>query len=821
RVTHEEYFRRFGSDFGSTITHAFMDEAGMCPRAGWLPWDMRFSETFEQRRGYPLLPHLPALFFDVPGCEAVRFDYWSLAAELFREGFAIPMHEWCTRHHIAYTGHYVFETTLKEATRMLGATMPLYEYQGLPGIDILGNDFYSHRFEQEAYGYYVVNIKQAASVSHQLGKGGLMSESYGVGGHAMGPDAMQTATNFQMALGVTFINQHAAFYSLRGDRKLDCPPVIGWQEPYWPFARKHLDTTSRTGWLLSQGQHVCEVLLLHPASSMQATYRHFRVRNEYKAENYFLDADLPFELVDKHFTLLSVALLDAQIDFDYGDEEILARYASASDGCLRVGQESYRLIVVPPSINIRASTLALLETFARPGGIILTVGSLPNLVDGRPSRQASDFFRSRAHQISVGVDLFQYASVVEALTRLGARTATLKTLAGDDVPSLKVQRRAWNGREILYLANVSRESVEAQLIWNVNVTGTIEEWGLDTGNCVPLAPCRGGEPFQMPLQWAPRQARALVAVPGKAHLRHPRSQKTQRRIHLVWTAQRNQANILLLDECHVVENGLPGSLVSIYGAQKILQEKLTLQQVPATVTTRYAFTVSNSFPIATPIELAFEYDKAPAVFLNGKPVVVCPVGSMLDPAIRRIRVPSLRPGENVIDIQAVHESHTHLQSPWLLGSFRVRSDGHVHFRLEPDANDVGLGSWPELGLPFYAGSVTYRADLEFPGAGDGGRVLLEAPGLVGSAEIRVNGVVVDHILWPPYECDLAGHVMPGKNAIEIEVANTLRNLLGPHFDPEEALHTGYSGRHYMGSAGQPKHFLPYGILTAPSIVLIS
>ena len=83
--------------------------------------------------------------------------------------------------------------------------MPLYEYQGLPGIDILGNDFYSERFELEAYSKYVVNIKQAASVVHQLGKDGLMSESHGVGGRAMGPEAMHTVDNFQMALGVTKI----------------------------------------------------------------------------------------------------------------------------------------------------------------------------------------------------------------------------------------------------------------------------------------------------------------------------------------------------------------------------------------------------------------------------------------------------------------------------------------------------------------------------------------------------------------------------------------------------------------------------------------
>ena len=151
RSTHEEYHKRFGAHFGKTIRHSFMDEAGMFSYAGSLPWDARFDDWFREERGYSLVPHLPALFFEVPGHEAVRYDYWSLMAERFRNGFGVPMHEWCEAHDIAYTGHYVFEATLKEATRELGCTMPLYEYQGMPGIDILGNDFYSRRFEQEAY----------------------------------------------------------------------------------------------------------------------------------------------------------------------------------------------------------------------------------------------------------------------------------------------------------------------------------------------------------------------------------------------------------------------------------------------------------------------------------------------------------------------------------------------------------------------------------------------------------------------------------------------------------------------------------------------
>ena len=41
--------------------------------------------------------------------------------------------------------------------------------------------------------------------------------------------------------------------------------------------------------------------------------------------------------------------------------------------------------------------------------------------------------------------------------------------------------------------------------------------------------------------------------------------------------------------------------------------------------------------------------------------------------------------------------------------------------------------------------------------------------------MRVNGQYLASLIAPPWQVDLAGHVQPGPNCIEIEVANTLAN----------------------------------------------
>ncbi|MBI5092204.1 MAG: hypothetical protein HZB26_07115 [Candidatus Hydrogenedentes bacterium] len=817
--THAEYFRRFGGHFGETIRHIFMDEAGMNPQASWLPWDSKFAEQFHARCGYALTPKLPALFFDVPGCETVRYHYWGLVADLFRENFAIPMHEWCSKHGVAYTGHYVFEATLKEATRQLGSVMPLYEYQGLIGIDILGNDFYSHRFEREAYGYYVVTIKQAASVSRQLRDGAVMSESYGVGGHSMGPQEMQTATNFQMALGVTHIAQHAAFYSLRGDRKLDCPPVIGWQEPYWPFVRKHMDTTSRSGWLLSQGRSACDVLLLHPATSMQATYRHYRVKEEYKAENYLLDADLPFEMLDKHFTLLSVALLDAQIDHDYGDEIILERHAAVEGASLRVGAQVYAVVVLPPLVNIRSTTLTLLREFAAKQGILITVGSAPRLVDGRPCEDAAVFLNAHAKRIVDGVDFFDYQPVVCALTECGVRTLTAKSPDGTDIPALKAQRRTWGDREVFFVANVSRESVTARVAFNPGVTGNLEEWDAASGKTRTLAPCSADRPVSLDLEWAARQARIFVVVPGEALESVLDARSDIRRIRPTWRTTRNGPNILVLDRCRFVGRKESRELLSVSQVQAELRMRLEEAAEPVTLTTQFVFFAGDKAARSTGYELAIELGDDPEVLYHRQPLPLHETEWLLDPAIRRIPLPGLSHGNNVIEVRGTYRDATDFQSPWLLGDFRPHSDDDATFAVEAEKTALGIGAWPAQGLPFFAGTVTYAASFDLDRLAHGERVVLDMPGLSGSAEVRVNGRVVDHVLWPPYACDLTEAVKPGPNTVEVEVAGTLRNLLGPHFDPDEEIHTGYGGAHYVGALGQPKRFRDYGMLAAPEIII--
>ena len=104
--THERCYVGTKRYFGNTIGLCLTGKVGLAPGPGELPWDPELPTLFRETRGYPIIPRLPALFFDVPGCEAVRYDFWTLVAEMFREGFAHPLGAWCEQHRIHGSVHY-------------------------------------------------------------------------------------------------------------------------------------------------------------------------------------------------------------------------------------------------------------------------------------------------------------------------------------------------------------------------------------------------------------------------------------------------------------------------------------------------------------------------------------------------------------------------------------------------------------------------------------------------------------------------------------------------------------------------------------------
>src|SRR5438309_9342014 len=123
-----------------------------------------------------------------------------------------------------------------------------------------------------------------------------------------------------------------------------------YQYPWWPYYEGFSAYISRISEMLTGGRHVARIAMIWPIHSMFASYLPQSHTEESRA-------------TESGLNVLTDLLLRLHHDFDYIDEEVLAR-AEVVDGKLRVADEEYELVLVPPMAYLRLATLEALERFA-------------------------------------------------------------------------------------------------------------------------------------------------------------------------------------------------------------------------------------------------------------------------------------------------------------------------------------------------------------------------------------------------------------------------------------------------------------------------
>jgi hypothetical protein len=137
-----------------------------------------------------------------------------------------------------------------------------------------------------------------------------------------------------------------------------------YQYPWWGYYGDFSNYMSRLSHLLSGGRHVAKVAVLWPINAMFATYTP-------QAHNALGDR------IERDFNTLTDLLLRLHYDFDYLDEDMLATSELAGN-TLRIRDEAYELLVLPPMAHIKLSTLEQLEKFVAQGGRVLGMIFLPS-----------------------------------------------------------------------------------------------------------------------------------------------------------------------------------------------------------------------------------------------------------------------------------------------------------------------------------------------------------------------------------------------------------------------------------------------------------
>ncbi|HLE51177.1 MAG TPA: glycosyl hydrolase [Anaerolineales bacterium] len=325
-----------------------------------VPWTKDMFRRFQERNGYNLRPRLPDLFFDLsPESARVRYDFYNTLTDFYSQAFYQQIHTWCQAHNVLFTGHLLYEEGVRGMIRVEGNLFRHYQHMDVVGVDHLYPIIGTRDRPSEH-----VAMKVASSAAHQLGSPRLLCESFGGIFMDATMQRMKWIADWEYVLGVNLLNPHGFHYTLEGPRKRDWPPSMFYQYPWWRYYGEFSNYISRLSHLLSGGRHIAKVAVLWPINAMFAVYipQHRTPMGERLENDTYALTDL---------------LLRLHYDFDYLDEDLLAS-AELVGSSLRVHDEAYELLILPPITHLKLDTVERLEQYVAQGGKVLGMVFLPD-----------------------------------------------------------------------------------------------------------------------------------------------------------------------------------------------------------------------------------------------------------------------------------------------------------------------------------------------------------------------------------------------------------------------------------------------------------
>ena len=353
-LTYQRYADRLPPAIWQQVTGFFLDESH--PPS----WSWSLPAAFSRRNGYDLVAQLPALWTDVgPRTAAIRHDYWQTLTELFMASFHRPIAEWCRRHDVQLSLEVDSTRNMVQRYAHIAGNDPGHEKVG-GSLDQL---------HAETRARFRAHPRFPASLAAQVGLNRVLVESYHSIGWSLTFQDMKALADRLAAQGANLFVFHAFLYSLGGLRKWDAPPSQFLQNPYWPQFPRFTDYLGRLCYALSRGRRAAAVALVDPITSLWT-------HGSGAGGSIGAGPDAVAKRVAGDWQYLQRELEAAQRPFDSLDPLLMSE-GKVVDGMLRLGEASYRVIVLPPMASLEAAAWAKLEEFAAGGGTVIACGLLP------------------------------------------------------------------------------------------------------------------------------------------------------------------------------------------------------------------------------------------------------------------------------------------------------------------------------------------------------------------------------------------------------------------------------------------------------------
>ncbi|KGF83300.1 glycoside hydrolase [Massilia sp. JS1662] len=427
-------------------------------------WTDDFAAEFRRRRGYDIVPHLPAVFTGQgPDAPALRRDWALTQTELVNERYLTPIDDWAKKHGTQFRSQTYGEPAVSLSSNRLVA---LPEGEG-------------PQFREFSF------TRLATSAGHLYGRPVISAETWTwlhSPAFAATPLDMKAEADRMLLEGVNQFVGHGWPYTPPGTIEpgyaFYAAAVFNDHNPWWSVMPQVTGYLTRMSWLMRQGEPANQVAVLLPNDDVYAALVPGKVS---------LSAEM-----HRHVTpALTAQILDAGQNLDYIDAEAI----------LALGVR-YPVLVLPHVTRLAPEVIDRLAAYVRGGGHIIAVGGAPSLAPGY-------------------LDAARVSSTVAAKAKALFASPNVRTVANDDAvgaalqavlaPDMKLSaqtsdvgfvRRKLRDADIYFIANTSNRPVHAQASFGAK-RRTAAWIDPDSGRMTAAA-------FPAALDLAPYESRVLV-----------------------------------------------------------------------------------------------------------------------------------------------------------------------------------------------------------------------------------------------------------------------------------------------------------------------
>jgi hypothetical protein len=319
-------------------------------------------------------------------------------------------------------------------------------------------------------------VRLPASVAHVYGKRRVLSESYAAYNEA--PVTVETAqwgAHYQIVRGVNLFEFMFHPASSRPQ------PRIRQQYYYMadPAFPPMMAAVRRACYAMSHGRSAAQIAVYFPSLSFW--------HGDYEP--------------DKAMWALAQQLLEDQRDFDFVDDEAVARTMTLADGHFtNLSGQSYRAVILPSVSAISKAALDRLRTFAQAGGAVIIMSNEPSLLVGKSFMTA---------QSPGDLSWTVRESAIELTGKVKAALPAPDVVLEPACADIKVMHKQWRDADVYFLFNEIKEPLTRKV--TLAGKGTVQHWVTQTGRIetIPAAVPEPGK-IRLSLEFEPYEAKLLV-----------------------------------------------------------------------------------------------------------------------------------------------------------------------------------------------------------------------------------------------------------------------------------------------------------------------